>query len=136
MPKVSETRRIVPEDFEPDFQDAISKVAGPVNDFSDELVAVVNGQLDFDNLARRKVQLDIVVDGNGKPTLSSRISTGLGFVSMIHVGKVTNNTNVSLRLTQLPYIDWVYEGGGFVRVNFVHGLIAGNKYSLILEIIQ
>lgn len=136
MPKISETRRIVPEDFDPDFQDTVGKIAGSYNEFSDEIIAAVNGQLDFDNLARRKVQLDIVVDANGKPTLSSRISTGLGFVSMVHIGKVTNNTNASARLTQLPYIDWVYEGGGFVRVNFVHGLIAGNKYSLTLEIIQ
>jgi len=136
MPKVSSTRRIVPEDFAPDMQDTAAKIAGPVNDFSDEIIQVINGSLDFDNLARRMITLDVTVDANGKPTTQLKLATGLGFVSMIHIGKVFNKSSNVARLTSAPYVDWTYTGGGFITVNYFLGLTAGTKYSITLEIVQ
>jgi hypothetical protein len=136
MPKLSDIRRIVPEDFEEEEQELIEGIAGSYNEFADEVYGVINGQLDFENLARAKISLEITFDNTGKPISASSISTSLSFVSMIHIGKIQNITNASLRPSQVPYIDWTYQGGGIVKINYGVGFVAGNKYRLTLEIIQ
>jgi hypothetical protein len=136
MPKLSDIRRIIPEDFSKEAQEIVEGVAGSYNEFADEIYQVVNGQLDFENLARAKVTLDITFDSTGKPTTSASIVINLSSVSMIHIGKVQNISNASTKLTQMPYIDWSYQGGGLVKINYGVGFLAGNKYRLTLELIQ
>lgn len=136
MPKLSDIRRIIPEDFEEDFQSSAEKIAGSYNEFADELYEVVNGQLDFDNLARAKVSLDISFDATGKPTVNSNISSKLSYVSMLYIGKIQNLTNPSSKITQVPYLDWTYKGNGIVGINYGVGFISGNKYRIVIELIQ
>lgn len=136
MPKLSDIRRIIPEDYEEDFQEAAGMIAGSYNEFADEIYLVVNGGLDFDNLARASVSIDIIFDASGNPVGNSSITTNLKYVSMVHIGKVTNNTNKSARFTQTPYIDWTYQGSGVVKILYGVNFTAGSKYTLILEIIQ
>ena len=136
MPKLSDIRRIIPEDFSKESQEVVEGIAGSYNEFADEIYSVVNGQLDFDNLARTKVSLDITFDSTGKPVTSSSISTNLAFVSMIHIGKAQNTTNSAVKFTQTPYIDWSYQGNGIVKINYGVGFQSGSKYRLTLEIIQ
>lgn len=138
MPKLSDIRRIIPEDVDTKATpvDVVETIAGSYNEFADEIYQVVNGQLDFDNLARAKVSIDISFDAKGNPIGNSSIGTNLTFVSMLHIGKVQNITNTSLRLTQVPYIDWTYQGGGIVKINYGIGFTAGTKYRLTLELIQ
>jgi hypothetical protein len=136
MPKLSDIRRIVPEDYEEDFQESAGMIAGSYNEFADEIYQIVNGGLDFDNLARASVSIDIIFDASGNPIGNSTISTNLAYVSMIHIGKVTNNTNKSARFTQAPYIDWSYQGNGIVKILYGINFTAGSKYTLILELIQ
>jgi hypothetical protein len=136
MPKLSDIRRIIPEDFSKEAQEVIEGVAGSYNEFADEIYQVVNGQLDFDNLARAKVNLEIAFDSTGKPVGNASISSGLSYVSMIHIGKIQNLTNASLKITQVPYIDWSLLGNGVVKINYGVGFTAGSKYRLTLELIQ
>lgn len=135
MPKLSDIRRIIPEDFSKEAQEVIEGVAGSYNEFADEIYQVVNGQLDFDNLARAKVSLDISFDSTGKPVGNASIATSLGFVSMLHIGKIQNLTNAS-RISQVPYLDWSFQGNGIVKINYGVGFTAGIKYRLTLELIQ
>jgi hypothetical protein len=138
MPKLSDIRRIVPEDVDNKStpSEVVETVAGSYNEFADELYQVINGQLDFDNLARAKISIDITFDPTGKPLTSSTIVSGLSYVSMIHIGKVQNLTNTSEKLTQVPYIDWSFQGSGIVKINYGIGFKSGNKYRLVLELIQ
>lgn len=138
MPKLSDIRRIIPEDVDDKSTptDVIEAVAGSYNEFADEIYQVVNGQLDFDNLARAKVTIDISFDSTGKPIGNSNISTKLSFVSMVYIGKVQNITSASERLTQTPYIDWSYQGSGIVKINYGVGFQSGKKYKLTLELVQ
>lgn len=135
MPKLSDIRRIIPEDFSQEAQEVIEGVAGSYNEFADEIYQVVNGQLDFDNLARAKVSFDISFDSTGKPVGNASIGTNLSFVSMIHIGKIQNLTNAT-RISQIPYLDWSFQGNGIVKVNYGVGFTAGIKYRLTLELIQ
>ena len=136
MPKLSDIRRIVPEDYEEDFQESAGMIAGSYNEFADEIYQIVNGGLDFDNLARSLASIDITFDASGNPVGNSNISTNLSYVSMIHLGKVQNLTNGSARLTQIPFIDWTYSGNGAVKITYGIGFSAGVKYRLTLEIIK
>jgi len=136
MPKLSDIRRIVPEDYEEDFQESAEMIAGSYNEFADEIYQIVNGGLDFENLARSLVSIDITFDASGNPVGNSSIVTRLAYVSMIHLGKVQNLTNGSARLTQIPFIDWTYTGNGAVRITYGIGFTAGTKYRLVLEIIK
>lgn len=136
MPKLSDIRRIIPEDFEEEFQEAAEKIAGSYNEFADELYQVVNGELDFDNMARTKVSIDISFDSSGNPSSSTNIASNLSFVSILYIGKVQNLSNPSAKLSQAPYIDWSYKGNGLVGVNYGIGFVAGNKYRLTLELVK
>ena len=136
MPKLSDIRRIVPEDYEEDFQESAELIAGSYNEFADEVYQLVNGGLDFDNLARASASIDIIFDASGNPVGNSNIASKLPYVSMIHVGKIQNLTNSAVRLTQVPYIDWTYSGNGIVKIIYGIGFSAGSKYRLTLELIK
>ena len=138
MPKLSDIRRIIPEDVDKNSTpvDVVETIAGSYNEFADEIYQVINGQLDFENLARAKVSLDVTFDTTGKPVGTVVISSNLGSVSMINIGKVQNLANAAARLTQAPYIDWTLQGSGNIKINYGVGFTAGTKYRLTLELIQ
>lgn len=136
MPKLSDIRRIIPEDFKKEDQESANLIAGSYNEFADEIYQVVNGQLDFDNLARAKVSIDISFDSAGKPVGNSTISSNLSYVSMVNIGKAQNITNSAVKFTQAPYIDWTLQGNGIIKINYGIGFAAGAKYRLLLELIQ
>lgn len=136
MPKLSDIRRIIPEDYDKEFRDVANGIAGSYNEFADEIYGVVNGQLDFDNLARRMISVDVTFDSSGNPKTPVLINTGLSFVSMLHVGKIQNLTTPTARISQIPYIDWTHQGSGLVKINYATGLTAGAKYRITLELIK
>lgn len=135
MPKLSDIRRIIPEDFEEEYQDLVTKISGSYNEFADEIYQVVNGQLDFDNLSRSKVIVDVTFNSSGIPTQEVVINSKLSYVSMLHIGKITaSNSNV--KFTQAPYISWTYKGDGNVKIDYGIGFTAGLKYSISLELVS
>lgn len=138
MPKLSDIRRIIPEDVDKNStpQEVVETIAGSYNEFADEIYQVVNGQLDFENMARAKVSIDITFDASGKPIGNAVISSGLSFVSMLYIGKVQNLTNTAAKVSQVPYLDWTFQGNGTVKIIYGVGFVAGNKYKLTLELVQ
>ena len=138
MPKLSDIRRIIPEDVDSKSTpiEIVETVAGSYNDFADEIYQVINGQLDFDNMARAKVSIDISFDSTGKPIGNSNILTNLSFVSMLYIGKIQNVTNSAVRITQVPYLDWSYQGNGNIKLNYGVGFTANTNYKLTLELVQ
>lgn len=138
MPKLSDIRRIIPEDVDSKSTpiDIVETIAGSYNDFADEIYQVVNGQLDFDNMARAKVSIDISFDSTGRPIGNTNVVTNLSFVSMLYIGKIQNVTNAAVRITQVPYLDWSYQGNGNIKINYGVGFTANTKYKLTLELVQ
>lgn len=135
MPKLSDIRRIVPEDFKKEDQDSAQRIAGSYNEFADELYQVINGQLDFSNLARRKVSIDLTISSTGVITGSKVAITNLSFISGINIIKVDNLVNTTIRPTACPFIGFTYNGSGKFTIDYVLGLPAG-KWRLTLEVIQ
>lgn len=138
MPKLSDIRRIIPEDVDSEAspQEIVETVAGSYNEFADEIYQVINGQLDFDNLARAKVSVDVTFDASGKPVGNVVVASNLSSVSMVNIGKVQNLTNSAVKFTQAPYIDWTLQSNGIIKINYAIGFATGNKYRLVLELIK
>lgn len=136
MPKLSDIRRIIPEDFPSDERDLAEKIGGSYNEFADEIYQVVNGELDFENMARRKVVVDATFNTDGTLKVPVNINTGLTSVALVYVGKIQNLTSPSTKLTQTPYIDWTHQGSGLVKLNYGVGFVAGAKYRLTLELVK
>jgi hypothetical protein len=136
MAKLSDIRRIIPEDFAKEDRDAAEKIAGSYNEFADEVYQLINGNLDFSNLARNKVTVDVTFKTDGTPNVPTNIGTTLSSVSMIHIGNVQNMTNSSERLTSTPFISWTFIGSGIVKLNYGIGFTAGRKYRLTLELVK
>jgi hypothetical protein len=136
MPKISDIRRIIPEDFSKEDQEVAQKIAGSYNDFADEVFQIINGNVDFANLARTKVQIDVSFDANGSLIAPVSFTASLSSVSMIHIGKVQNITNTAERLTASPFIGWTFQGNGLVKVDYGVGFTTGKKYRLTLEVIK
>jgi hypothetical protein len=136
MPKLSDIRRIIPEDFKKEEREMAEKIAGSYNEFADEIYQAVNGQLDFENMARRKVVVDLVFNSDGSLKVPVTINSGLTYVAMLHIGKVENLTSASVKLATAPYIDWTHQGSGLVKINYGRSFIAGAKYRLTLELVQ
>jgi hypothetical protein len=136
VPKLSDIRRIVPEDFSKEDREVAEKISGSYNEFADEVYQVMNGQLDFSNLARNKVSVDVTFGTNGVPTSTTNFATTLSSVSMVYIGKVQNMSNSSEKLTTTPFIDWSFVGNGFVKINYGVGFTTGRKYRLTLEVVK
>jgi hypothetical protein len=135
VPKLSDIRRIVPEEFKAEDQDMASSIAGSYNEFADELYSIVNGALDFENLARRKVDIDLNVGANGSITGNATVNTSLSFVSGIIVMNAVCTSNSALRLTASPFASFSYKGNGQFTINYLLGVPSG-KWRLTLEVIQ
>lgn len=136
MPKLSDIRRIIPEDFPSESRDLAERIGGSYNEFADEIYGVVNGELDFENLARRMISVEVTFTETGALKVPVNINSGLGFVSMVHIGKAQNLSNSTAKFTQAPYIDWSHQGNGLVRLNYGIGFVAGARYRLTLELIK
>lgn len=135
MPRISDIRRIVVEDFKQEDQDTVAKIAGSYNEFADEVIQVINGNIDFDNMTRTKVAVDITIDISGTILENLKVNTGLSYVSGMNIIKVDNAVGPSLRLPAAPYIHFTYLGSGVVSLDYAKGLASGTKYRVVLEFI-
>ena len=90
MPKLSDIRRIVVEDYPEEFQEVAGLIAGSYNEFADELYQVINGQIDFDNLARALVSFDVTVNSLGVPLTGTSIKTNLASITGMNIIKIDN----------------------------------------------
>lgn len=136
MPKLSDIRRIIPEDFSSEDREIAEKIGGSYNEFADELYQVVNGQLDFDNMARRKISVEVIFNTDGTLRNAITINSGLASVNMLYLGKVTNIANPNAKLISSPFLDWTHLGNGQVKLLYGIGFTAGIKYRLTLELVQ
>jgi hypothetical protein len=133
MAQLSNVRRIVAEDFPEDMRDTVSKLASILNSHMDDVVELSRNNVDYDNLNRSQITLDVTVDANGKPKSVSQINIGLTSYS----GKVIQDV-IGLDggvVISTPYLDCTYQGNGLVRINRILGLPAGKKMRLVVEFI-
>lgn len=134
MAQISNVRRIIVEDFPEDTRETVGKLSEILNNFMDETTEVLQGNIDYDNLARIKFIFDVVVDANGVPQGVRQINTGLRSYSgktIIDAQSLQGGANV----VSTPYIDLTNRGNGVFQINQIFGLPPGKKIRLTVEFI-
>ena len=134
MADINNVRRIVVEDFKQEDRDTVSKLASTLNTFMEETVNALRKNLDYDNLNRSKISLDVTVDALGRPQGVSQINTGL----LSYSGKTILDVipfNAADSVISAPYLDCTYQGNGVVRINRILGLPAGKKMRVVVEFV-
>jgi hypothetical protein len=132
--QLSNVRRIVIEDFAKDDRAVVQKLAEIINPFMTEVIELSVGNIDYDNLARSKVTVDVTVDASGNVIGVSQINTQLQSYSgnkIIHVQSLVGSANV----ISAPYLDCTYQGNGIVKINKLYGLVVGKKTRVTFEFI-
>lgn len=64
MPKIQQPKRIRIEDFKEENKDLISKLSDLVVPFMDDVFRVLDGNIDFDNLNRQIVDIEVMIDAS------------------------------------------------------------------------
>lgn len=136
MSKLDNVQRIIIEDYPDEHKDTVAKLATVLNFFMENVVSTVNGQLDFDNLKRQLVTIDIVVDSNGIPINGTHRFAAKSGAKGSNVISARGTNNINQLPTSAPYIsfDSTQESGIYV-IRKAYGLQFNVKYRLLVEII-
>lgn len=132
--KLSNVRRIIVEDYPEEARPTVEKLATVINSFMDEVVSLSRNNVDFDNLDRSLIVLDIEVNADGTPKGIDKINTKLSTYSgnkIINVQSLKGGDNV----TSAPYLDCTNLGNGLVKINKFHGLPSSKKIRITIEFI-
>ena len=134
MGQLSNVRRIIVEDYPEETRETVGKLAAILNPFMEEIVELSRKRIDYENLSRSLVVIDLTVDANGIPKGVGQINSGLSSYSgnkIIDVRSLSGGANV----VSSPYLDCSFMGNGVVRINRFHGLPAGKKVRISIEFI-
>lgn len=134
MAFIDNVQRIKVEDFPREQQEIIQRLAETYNFFAENVVNVVNGQIDYDNLVNKSIlTLDVLVGTNGLPLQQLSFNANVGLVGATVI-RAVNTTNSLGFPTQAPFINFTSRGTGTYDINQISGLIAGNNYTLTIEL--
>ena len=131
MSKINNYRRIALGDFAGNPEEAMRILSEILNPFMREVTDVINGNLDFENLAQNILQIEVTVDSNGKP-VSNQIQTGIVNPQGFQVIRAINNTDPSAQMSGQPFITYSPLGNGIVNVSKITNLVANNNYTLTI----
>lgn len=134
MGRLDNVRRILREDFDKEYQDMIDKLAYTLNSFMDQVVAQVNGNIDFTNLNQELVTFTMTVDANGTPVGNNLFKVSQTGIAGFIVINAVNKTDSTSYPTHTPMIFGV-TSGSTVKVNKIKGLTANEKYELTVMVI-
>ena len=132
MGRTPDKKRIVKEDFDSKYHTLIEKLSYPINSFFDQVIAVLNKGIDFQNLNQELLQLIVTVDVNGIPTSDTKLKSGL--VSSIRgmtCVRATNITTVGEFPTTAPFVTFV-QNGNILTIQHVSGIQSEKQYRLDL----
>jgi hypothetical protein len=136
MPKIQQPKRIRIEDFKDDQKDLITKISDLVAPFMDDVFRALDGSIDFDNLNRQIVDIEVMINASGQVVNNPQVKTTFKTqkVRGINVINAVNLVNSSVYPTSLPMVNFTINGSLMTILNIV-GLQANSRYRLTLELI-
>ena len=136
MSRLDNVKRIILEDFDDEHKDTVGKLATILNYFMENVVSTVNGELDYDNLKRQLVVIEIITDFAGNPINgTNRFSAQSGAKGALVVSaRGANNTSTLPVASPFIAFDPTQEPGIYV-IKKAFGLLANTKYRLLVELI-
>jgi len=136
MTRLSNVQRLRIEDFEEEDRELVAKFAEIFNYFMTQTVDTVNGRLDYDNINRELITIDVTLDGSGNSInpITFRTETG-NTIRGIVVLSAQNLTNRAVFPNASPFISFEPTGNSLYKVNKITGLPASNRFQLLCEVI-
>lgn len=128
MARISEFRRLNPQDVDPDDQSVVETLGYTLNPFMQEVADAINGNLDFDNLNFEILTFDISVDSEGKPIQTNKIAVNKTNPLGIDVIRIINKQNPTNLSDSSPFIHFTPLGNGFVRMDKIIGIQPNDKH--------
>lgn len=130
-----EFRRLKVEDFPAEDQNLIGKIGFSYNNFGDQIVSIVNGNITIDHLQREVKQIKLQVDDNGTPTVECKISLQkVKNASGMLVVRAQNLSSPGTPPLAAPFLTWS-QSSSIITVTNVIGLQSYQTYTLTLEIL-
>lgn len=128
--KIINNPQIRSEDFKKEDQDTISRLAGVLNPFLQEVVDFADKRIDFDNKVENLITIEISVDNSGMPLQNNKVNVRKGNVRGLTVISSFNLTNSAIYPSGQPYISYSPIGGTTIQINNITNLPANNKFRL------
>lgn len=122
-------QKIVKEDFAPDQQDLIEKLAYPLNLFMLQVSGLLNKGIDFDNLTFYIKEVEIEADYRGNIEASFKSDT-IKRVQGIVCLRAVNTSSPNISVLSTPFISF-NESSGYIRLNNATGLVNSGNISNI-----
>ena len=133
MGQLTDIKRILTEDFPSENKELIEKLALNLNNFMDEVINTINGNIDFTNLTRQYKSITVTVDSNGNVIRGNKyIIDFTDTIKGINVIKCTNKDN--LLPDGSPFITYSQSDKNLIVSN-IKGLPANKEFTLFIELI-
>ena len=126
--RVTNYKRIAKEDFAPEMQDTIEKLASSINSFADQVIQAFNGNIGFDNLTQEVVQFNVEIATDGKLKNQIEVKSNLRRVQGYTVIRVEVQGSGGMP-TAVPLISFTQTENN-VRVQSVMGLLPNVRYRI------
>lgn len=135
MSRLDNVQKIIVEDFKEEDQETVAKLATVLNFFMDNVVETVNGKLDFDNLNRELVTIEVTVNSNGTPITGGSFAGSRGAIGSKVISAV-NLTNPAQFVEASPFVSFAAtQTQGIYAIRNVRGIQPNTKYRLLMELI-
>jgi hypothetical protein len=133
MTRLTNVQRIIIEDFQEEDRDTVSKLANILNYYMTQNTDIINGRLDYDNINKELVTLEVTVDAKGTPIQATNFSSSQGLIGGT-VLRAQNLTNSVIFPLSQPFVSFTPIQAGLYRVSNITGLQPNNKYRLTYEV--
>lgn len=135
MARIDNVRRIIVEEFPEENRETVSRLAGVLNLFMEQVVDTINGRIDFDNTIEDIVQITLEVDANGVPIGNNKVRSPVGRVRGTTVLRAIPRGNPDNLATGQPFISYSQQEANILNIDKVSGLVANETYLLVVRLI-
>ena len=133
--KIEIPRQIRAEDFAEDEQELVSKLSRNLTPFMDSVYRVLDRGVDYENLNRQFIDVDINIDALGTVSNAPQIKSNLrGRIRGVLVLSANNLVDPTVYPSSAPFVSFT-TNSNIVTILNVTGLQANSQYRLSVELI-
>lgn len=134
MSLIDNVKRINVEEFKDEDKEVAGRIAEYYNYFAEQVTNTINGNLDFDNLNRALVTINVTINSSGIPQSPTQFTsnTGLQGTKVIRADNLTNSASYPLGS---PFITWSTSGNGTYTIQHITGLQPLSRYRIVIELV-
>lgn len=133
--KIRIPEKLRTEDFPSEIQDSIGKIGKIYNQFTEQVFRALNGGIDFENLDRQLIDVDIVTDGSGNLVNPPQVKlTNRNRINGINCVNAINLVNPTIYPSGAPFVSFS-SSGTILSILNVTGIPANSQFRLTLELL-